>query len=73
VKIFGMHVGIRDGYTRAEPGGSDHCIRVDDLTFIIETPIVARTLSGGSQTAHGSAESQAGLRQISEFRVLGTN
>jgi hypothetical protein len=60
-------------YTRAEPGGSDHCIRLDDLTFIIETPTVTKTLSGGSLAADGSAGTPAGLTRISECRVLGTS
>jgi hypothetical protein len=72
--MWGFEMGARvSEYTRAEPGGSDHCIRVDDLTFRIETPTVIRTLSGGSLAAHGAAESQAGLRQISECSVLGTS
>ena len=72
--LWGFEMGARvSEYTRAEPGGSDHCIRLDDLTFIIETPTVTETLSGGSLAADASVGTPAGLMRISECRVLGTS
>lgn len=72
--MWGFEMGARvSEYTRAEPGGSDHCIRLDDLTFIVEGPTVTQTLSGGCLAATSVVNSAAGLRQISECRVLGTS
>jgi hypothetical protein len=72
--MWGFEIGARVGeYTRAEPGKPDHCIRLDDLTFIVEGATVTQTLSGSSLAGTGAANSVAVLRQISECRVLGTS
>jgi hypothetical protein len=72
--MWGFELSARvSEYTRAEPGGSDHCIRLDDLTFIIEGHAVTQTISGGSLADNGATTSAAGLGRISECRVQGTS
>lgn len=72
--MWGFEMGARvSEYTKAEPGGSDHCIRVDDLTFIIETPGATETVSGGNLARGKWVDTTVGLRQIIECRVLGTS
>lgn len=66
--MLGFEMGARvSEYTRAEPRGSDHCVRVDYLTFIVQTP-------GGKLTVAGSC--LAGLNTVDSaedprFQVLG--
>lgn len=59
-------------YTRPEPGGTDHCIRVDDLTFYVQTAegVVSRL---GSQLARllGTVEEGSDtIKRVTECRVL---
>lgn len=57
-------------YTMAEPGAQDHCVRLDDLTFILKvgTSVVGSELAnrlGGSATERALA-----LGDVVECRVL---
>ena len=46
--MWAFEMGARvSEYTTAEPGGVDHCIRVDDLIFVAVSP-------GGTRTFYGS-------------------
>jgi hypothetical protein len=60
---YGLRARVEE-CTRAEPGKSDHCMRLDDLTFIVEGATVAQTLSGCSLIGTGAENSAAVLRQI---------
>jgi hypothetical protein len=72
--MWGFDMGARvSEYTRAEPGGSDHCVRVDDLTFILVGKGDPRPIAGGNLARLGLAETTEGLSVISECRVLGTS
>jgi hypothetical protein len=74
--MWGFDMGARvSEYTRAEPGGggSDHCVRVDDLTFILVGEGDPHPISGGNLARLGLAETAEGLSVISECRVLGTS
>jgi hypothetical protein len=43
--MWGFELRARVGqYTRAEPGESNHCVRIDDLTFIVEISTVTQTV-----------------------------
>jgi hypothetical protein len=69
--MWGFEIGARVGeYTRAEPAGSDHCNRIDDLTFVIETPGATKTVSGGNLAGMDVVNSAAGLKQITAQRSL---
>ena len=64
--MWGFEMGARVGeHTRAEPAGSDHCNRIDDLTFVIETPGATKTASGMDVVNFA-----AGLKQITAQRSL---
>ena len=57
-------------YTRQAQGSEDHCVRIDDLTFTIDTSGSARGLLGSALAASGLAELAKGRLQIMECRVL---
>ena len=72
--MWGFEMGARvSEYTRAEPRGSDHCVRVDDLTFIVQTPGGKQTVAGSSLAGLNTVDSAEGLKQILGFRFLGTS
>ena len=72
--MWGFEMGARvSEYTRAELGGSDHCVRLDDLTFIIEVPGATQTVAGSDLAGVIGVDTDAGLKQIVECRVLGTS
>ena len=57
--MWAFEMGARvSEYTTPEPGGVDHCIRVDDLTFVAVLPGGTRSLRGselaGVSTVHGT-------------------
>lgn len=57
-------------YTKAEPGGQDHCVRVDDLTFILR---VGESIVGSQLVAllaESLTERAPMLENIVECRVL---
>jgi hypothetical protein len=66
---FEMSARVSD-YTGAEPGGSNHCIRLNDLTFTIETQLDTQTLSGDRMAATGAVNSAAGLKQTTAQHEL---
>lgn len=72
--MWGFEMGARvSEYTRAEPGGSDHCVRLDDLTFIVETEGATRSVLGSDLAALNLLETAGGLSRIMECRALGTS
>ena len=60
-------------YTHHEPRGTDHCVRVDDLTFTVEIDGEIETIVGSRLGSLNLVETAKGLKRISEFRVLGTS
>ena len=68
--MWGFEMGARvSEYTKPEPGGSDHCVRTDDLTFTIESGGQVANVAGSGLTALGLHMSVEGMRQITECRV----
>lgn len=55
-------------YTRAERGASDHCVRLDDLTFIVEGGGKVETVAGSGLGKNASL--LAGWSRVMECRVL---
>jgi hypothetical protein len=53
----------------ATPGGSDHCVRTDDMTFTIESGAQVANVSGSGLTALGLHFSAEGMSQITACRV----
>ena len=57
-------------YTQAEPGAQDHCVRLDDLTFIskVGTSFVGSELAG--RLMGSSTDKALTLKDVVECRVL---
>ena len=62
-------------YTLPEPGATDHCIRVDDLTFYRQTPggVVCRSGSNLAKDLNSSVEGSLSLQQVIECRAQGAS
>ena len=58
-------------YTTPEPGGVDHCIRVDDLTLIAVYPSGTRSIYGSELVGLGLADGLAGRPNVVECRATG--
>jgi hypothetical protein len=56
-------------YTKPEPGGTDHCVRTDDLSFMIESEGRVANIAGSGLVDLGLHASAAGMLQITECRV----
>jgi hypothetical protein len=56
-------------YTIPEPGGTDHCVRTDDLTFTVESEGRVATIAGSGLAALDLHLSAVGMLQITECRV----
>ena len=68
--MWAFEMGARvSEYTAPEPRGVDHCIRVDDLVFIDESPTGTRTLCGSQLTGVGTAGGVVGSLNIIECRA----
>ena len=47
-----FEIGVRVfEYTKPEPGGADHCVRTDDLTFTIESEGLVANVAGSGLAA----------------------
>lgn len=68
--MWGFEMGARvSEYTKPEPGGTDHCVRTDDLTFTIESGGQVANVAGSELSALDLHQSAAGMSQITECRV----
>jgi hypothetical protein len=68
--MWGFEIGARvSEYTKPEPGGTDHCVRTDDLTFTIECEGRVANIAGSGLAALSLHASAAGVLQITECRV----
>ena len=68
--MWAFEMGARvSEYTTPEPGVVDHCIRVDDLVFIDESPSGTRTLCGSQLTGVGTVGGVVGSLNIIECRA----
>ena len=56
-------------YTPPEPGNVDHCIRVDDLIFIVVSPSGTRSIRGSELAGVGVADGAAGRPNVVECRA----
>ena len=70
--MWAFEMGARvSEYTTPEPGGVDHCIRVDNLTFIAVFPSGTRSIYGSELAGLGLAGGVAGRPNIEECRAIG--
>ena len=68
--MWAFEMGARvSEYTTPEPGGTDHCVRVDDLIFIAVSPSGTRSLYGSELVGIGPADGEAGRPNIVECRA----
>ena len=70
--MWAFEMGARvSEYTTPEPGGVDHCIRVDDLTLIAVYPSGTRSIYGSELVGLGLADGLAGRPNVVECRATG--
>lgn len=68
--MWAFEMGARvSEYTTPEPGGVDHCIRVDNLTFVAVFHSGTRSLYGSELVGLGLADSATGKPNVKECRV----
>ena len=68
--MWAFEMGARvSEYTTPEPGGVDHCVRVDDLMFVAVFPSGTRTLRGSELADVGMADGAAGRPNVVECRA----
>ena len=68
--MWGFEMGARvSEYTKPEPGGTDHCVRTDDLTFTVEAGELTTNVAGSRLAALDLHLSVEGMGQIIECRV----
>jgi hypothetical protein len=68
--MYGFETAGRIGeFTHCEPGSQDHCTRVDDFTFVIETSGATRNLLGSGLAALRLVDLAEGRRSIVECKV----
>lgn len=69
--MWGFEMGARvSEYTTPEPGAVDHCVRMDDLTFVSVSADGTRTFFGSQLRETGLMDSEGGRRSIVECRAL---
>ena len=72
--VYGFDLTARiSEYTTAEPGKTDHCVRLNDLTFAVRMEGGIENIAGGRLAALGltaTPEQDRGLQRILECRVL---
>ena len=72
--MWGFELGARvSEYTRSEPGDVDHCVRTDDLSFVVEMTGSTRSVPGSFLSSLGVSDIPGGTLQITECRVQGTS
>ena len=70
--MWAFEMGARvSEYTTPEPGGVDHCIRVDDLTLIAVYPSGTRSIYGSELVGLGLTDGLAGRPNVVECRATG--
>lgn len=59
-------------YTRAEPGATDHCVRLDDITFYRSMPDGVVNCTGGTlaEVLRGAEENSPLIKEVIECHVL---
>ena len=68
--MYGFETAGRIGeFTHCELGNQDHCARVDDFTFAVESPGSARSVLGSGLPALKLTDSVEGRKSIVECRV----
>ena len=72
--MWGFELGARvSEYTKSEPGDVDHCVRTDDLTFVVVTTGGTRSVLGSYLSSLGMSDIPGGTLQIAECRVQGVS
>ena len=70
--MYGYELAARLGeYTEAENGGTDHCVRTDDLSFAVEAPAGYFSILGSALTSLTPAEAGEGFKNVSECNIRG--
>ena len=68
--MWAFEMGARvSEYTTPEPGGVDHCVRVDDLTFVAVLPSDTQSLRGSALTGLGMVDSVVWRSNVMECRA----
>ena len=68
--MWGFEMGARvSEYTTPEPGNVDHCIRVDDLIFMVVSPSGTKGIYGSELAGAVSADGAAGRPSVVECRA----
>ena len=68
--MWAFEMGARvSEYTTPEPGGVDHCVRVDDLTFVAVLPSGTQSLRGSALTGLGMVDSVVWRSNVMECRA----
>lgn len=72
--VYGFEMAARiSEYTTAERGKTDHCVRLNDLTFTVRTNRGIENIAGGRLAALGLTappDQDRGLQRILECRIL---
>ena len=72
--MYGFELTARVGeFTYKENGGTDHCIRTDDLSFAVETALESKSVVGSALADLPQVKAGEGYAQIVECRVLGAS
>ena len=68
--MWAFEMGARvSEYTTPEPGGVDHCVRVDDLAFVAVLPSGTQSLRGSALTGLGMVDSVVWRSNVVECRA----
>ena len=68
--MWAFEMGARvSEYTTPEPGGVDHCVRVDDLVFVVAYPSGTRSIRGSELAGLGLVNDGAGRPNVVECRA----
>lgn len=68
--MWGFELGARvSEYTQPEPGATDHCVRMDDLTFMVVILGESVNVTGSTLATLGLHNSEHGIASVCECRV----
>ena len=68
--MWGFEMGARvSEYTQPEPGATDHCVRTDDITFVVDRDGQKVNFAGSMIATLGIHLSEQGRGQVVECRV----